>query len=509
MPFTIVNSIISWFLKKRKHQVELFLKYPIEVQKELLYKLIRKAKDTELGKKYEFYAIKSYEEFKQNVPIQQYESIEPLIERTRKGEQNVFWPTHIKWFAKSSGTTNAKSKFIPVSDEALEDCHFKAGKDMLCLYCNNNEEAQLFTGKGLRLGGSSGVYEDNHTYFGDLSAIIIENMPFWADFSSTPSQEIALMEEWETKMTAMVEETINEDITSLVGVPSWMLVLLNRVLERTGKNNILEVWPNLEVYFHGGVNFNPYREQFKKLIPKEDFKYYETYNASEGFFAIQDVNYAFDMLLMLDYGIFYEFIPMDKFDGENSETIALEDVQLHTNYAIVITTNSGLWRYLIGDTVKFTSLNPYRIKITGRTKHFINVFGEELIVENAAEALKLACLKTGAEISEFTAAPIFMKDKKSGGHEWLIEFKIQPENLNYFTEILDTSLKNINSDYEAKRYNNLTLAMPKINIASKGLFHNWLKQKGKLGGQHKVPRLSNSRKHLEELLELEKPPVYS
>jgi len=380
---------------------------------------------------------------------------------------------------------------------------------MLCLYCDNNEEAQLFTGKGLRLGGSSGVYEDNHTYFGDLSAIIIENMPFWADFSSTPSQEIALMEEWETKMTAMVEEIIDEDITSLVGVPSWMLVLLNRVLEKTGKSNILEVWPNLEVYFHGGVNFNPYREQFKKLIPKEDFKYYETYNASEGFFAIQDENYAFDMLLMLDYGIFYEFIPMDKFDGENSETIALEDVQLNTNYAIVITTNSGLWRYLIGDTIKFTSLNPYRIKITGRTKHFINVFGEELIIENASEALNQACLKTGAEVSEFTAAPIFMEGKKSGGHEWLIEFKKQPENIDFFTELLDTSLKTINSDYEAKRYNNLTLALPKINIASEGLFHNWLKQKGKLGGQHKVPRLSNSRKHIEELLELEKPQVYS
>ena len=509
MPFTIVNSIISWFLKKRKHQVELFLKYPIEVQKELLYKLIRKAKDTEVGEKYDFHSIQSYQEFKQKVPLQQYESIEPLIERTRKGEQNIFWPTHIKWFAKSSGTTNAKSKFIPVSDESLEDCHFKGGKDMLCLYCDNNEEAKLFTGKGLRLGGSSGVYEDNHTYFGDLSAIIIENMPFWADFSSTPSQEIALMEEWESKMTAMVEETIDEDITSLVGVPSWMLVLLNRVLEKSGKNNILEVWPNLEVYFHGGVSFNPYREQFKKLIPKEDFKYYETYNASEGFFAIQDVNNAFDMLLMLDYGIFYEFIPMDKFDGENSETIALEDVKLNTNYALVITTNSGLWRYLIGDTIKFTSLNPHRIKITGRTKHFINVFGEELIIENASEALNQACLKTGAEISEFTAAPIFMENKKNGGHEWLIEFKKQPENIDYFTELLDTSLQTINSDYESKRYNNLTLAMPKINIAPEGLFYNWLKQKGKLGGQHKVPRLSNSRKHLEELLELEKQQVCS
>lgn len=503
MPFTFVNSIISWFLKKRIHQVELFIKYPIEVQYELLMKLLQKAKNTEIGEKYTFSGIKNYKDFVNQVPIQQYESIEHLIERTRKGEQNVFWPTQIKWFAKSSGTTSSKSKFIPVSDEALEDCHFKAGKDMLCLFFNNNPDAELFTGKGLRLGGSSAVYEDNNTYFGDLSAIIIENMPFWADFSSSPKQEIALMDEWETKMAAIVEETIQENITSLVGVPSWMLVLLNRVLERTGKDNILEVWPNLEVYFHGGVNFNPYREQFKKLIPKKDFKYYETYNASEGFFGIQDTNNSLDLLLMLDYGIFYEFIPMDRFNGEDSEAISLEEVELDTNYAIVITTNGGLWRYLIGDTVKFTSLEPHRIRITGRTKHFINVFGEELIIENTEDALKQACEKTNAEVSEYTVAPIFMQDEESGGHEWLIEFSKHPKNIDYFIELLDNALKSINSDYEAKRYHNMTLALPKVNLARKGLFYDWLKQNGKLGGQHKVPRLSNSRKHLEELLSLE------
>ncbi|PHS51531.1 MAG: hypothetical protein COB01_10130 [Lutibacter sp.] len=502
MPFTIVNSIISWFLKKRKHQMELFLKYPIDVQNELLFKLLLKAQHTELGNNYNFSAIKSYKDFSKKVPIQQYESIEPLIERSRKGEQNIFWPTPIKWFAKSSGTTNAKSKFIPVSEEALEDCHFKAGKDMLCLYFNNNPSAELFKGKGLRLGGSSDVYEDSNSYFGDLSAIIIENLPFWADFSSAPNQEIALMGEWESKIKAIIDKTIDEDITSLVGVPSWMLVLLNRVLERTGKNNILEVWPNLEVYFHGGVNFNPYREQFKKLIPKTAFKYYETYNASEGFFAIQDLNDSNDLLLMLDYGIFYEFIPMNKFDSENSKAIPLSNVKLNENYALVITTNGGLWRYLIGDTVKFTSLDPYRIRITGRTKHFINVFGEELIIENAENALKQACLKTESEVSEFTVAPIFMNGKSNGAHEWLIEFRKEPECINYFTEILDNALKAINSDYEAKRTHNLTLGMPKINIAKEGLFYTWLKRNGKLGGQHKVPRLSNSRKHLEELLNL-------
>ena len=502
MAIPFVNSIISWFLKKRKHQMELFIKYPIDVQEELLFRLIQSAKDTEFGKKSDFSSIRTYENFSNKVPIQQYESIEPLIERCRKGEQNLFWPTKIKWFAKSSGTTNAKSKFIPVSDDAIENCHLKAGKDMLCLYINNNEETALFNGKALRLGGSNAVYEDNNSYFGDLSAIIIENMPFWADFSSAPSQETALMSEWESKMEAIINETIHENITSLVGVPSWMLVLLNRVLEKTGKKNILEVWPNLEVYFHGGVNFNPYREQYRKLIPKKDFKYYETYNASEGFFALQDVNGSLDLLLMLDYGIFYEFIPMSEYEGEASSAIPLSQVKKEKNYAVVISTNGGLWRYLIGDTVKFTSLSPYKIRITGRTKHHINVFGEELIIENAEEALKLACKKTNSTITEYTVGPIFMDGKKQGSHEWVIEFAKAPQNLKYFTELLDNALKSINSDYEAKRYNNMTLVMPKIHSVKKGLFYSWLKKKGKLGGQHKVPRLSNKRDFIEELLSL-------
>jgi len=500
MPFPLVNSIISWFLKKRKHQIALFLKYPIDVQEELLMRLIATAKETQFGEIHGFSYLETYQDFTKNVPIQQYESIEPLIEKCRKGEQNIFWKTDIKWFAKSSGTTNSKSKFIPVSDEALEGCHMKAGKDMLCLYINNNPETQLFIGKSLRLGGSATVYEDNDSYFGDLSAIIIENMPFWADFSSAPSQEIALMGEWQTKMEAIINETINENITSLAGVPSWMLILLHKVLEKTGKSNILEVWPNLEVYFHGGVNFNPYREAYKKLIPKKDFRYYETYNASEGFFAIQDRNNSEELLLMLDYGIFYEFIPMKTFDGENSIAIPLSDVKKGVNYAIVITTNSGLWRYLIGDTIKFTSLKPYRIKITGRTKHFINVFGEELIIENTEDALKLACTKTNASITDYTVAPIFMNETEKGGHEWIIEFSKPPSNIAYFTELLDNALKSINSDYEAKRYKNMTLGLPKVHQAKQGLFYNWLKQKGKLGGQHKIQRLSNSRKLLEELL---------
>ena len=502
MALPFVNSIISWFLKKRVHQIKLFLKYPIDVQEELLLKLVATAKRTEFGEEHHFSSIKNYKDFTNKVPIQRYESIEPLIERCRKGEQNLFWATPIKWFAKSSGTTNAKSKFIPVSDEALEYCHMKAGKDMLCLYINNNEETQLFTGKGLKLGGSSGIYKDNNSSFGDLSAIITENLPFWVDYSSAPSQEVALMAEWETKMEAIIDETIHENITSLIGVPSWMLVLLNRVLERTGKDNILEVWPNLEVYFHGAVNFNPYREQYKKLIPKKDFQYYETYNASEGFFAIQDKNGSKELLLMLDYGIFYEFIPMTEFKGESSKTISLSEVKKDIDYALIITTNSGLWRYLIGDTIRFTSLDPYRIKITGRTKHHINVFGEELIIENAEDALRLACEKTSASIKEYTVGPIFMEGKKNGGHQWVIEFENAPKSMDYFTEILDNALKSINSDYEAKRYNSMALAMPKIHVAKEGLFYDWLKKKGKLGGQHKIPRLSNSRDFVEELLEL-------
>ena len=502
MAFQIINSIISWFLKKRKHQMELFLKYPEDVQDELLLKLIKKAKNTEFGKEKEFSLIKNYKDFSANVPIHKYESFEPLIERCRKGEQNLFWPTDIKWFAKSSGTTNAKSKFIPVSDDALEYCHLKAGKDMLCLYINNNENTQLFTGKSLRLGGSSDVYKDNNSYFGDLSAIIIENMPLWADFSSAPSQEVALMSEWETKMEAIIDETINENITSLVGVPSWMLVLLNRILERTGKDNILEVWPYLEVYFHGGVNFNPYREQYKRIIPKKDFHYYETYNASEGFFAIQDRYNSKELLLMLDYGIFYEFIPMTDYKGESSKAISIAKVKKDIDYALVITTNGGLWRYLIGDTIRFTSLHPYRIKITGRTKHYINVFGEELNIENVEDALKLTCEKTKALIKEYTVGPIFMKGKEKGGHEWVIEFEEEPKSLSYFTEILDNSLKAINSDYEAKRYKNMTLMPPKIHKAKKGLFYEWLKNKKKLGGQNNVPRLTNLRDFIEELLEL-------
>lgn len=499
MPIAVINSFASWVLKQRIHQIELFLKYPNEVQEELLMNLIRASENTILGQKYDYASVNSYATFAERVPVSTYEELQPLLERTRKGEQNVFWETPIKWFAKSSGTTNAKSKFIPVSPEALEDCHYKAGKDLLCMYLNNNENSEMFLGKSLRLGGSSQIYEDNHTFFGDLSAILIENMPLWADFSSTPNKEISLMSDWTTKLPAIINEVKNENVTSFAGVPSWMLVLMNKLLEETGKGNLLELWPNLEVYFHGGVSFEPYREQYKKILPKKDFKYYEIYNASEGFFAIQDLNDSSDLLLMLDYGIFYEFIPMDTFGTPNQKTIRLSEVELFKNYAIVITTNSGLWRYLIGDTVRFTSLNPYRIRVTGRTKHHINVFGEELMVENTDQAIAKACQITRTEIVDYTVAPVFMKDKDKGAHEWMIEFKKNPEDVTVFQKVLDETLQSLNSDYEAKRFNNMTLNPLILNIARPNLFYDWLKDKDKLGGQHKIPRLSNERDYLEQL----------
>lgn len=503
MALTIVNSIASWFLKQRIHQIELFLKYPGEVQEELLLNLIRSAEYTSMGIKFEFDSIRSYATFAERIPISNYEDLEPMIERTRQGEQNIMWNTPIKWFAKSSGTTNAKSKFIPVSAEALEDCHYKGSKDLLCLYLNNNEDSKLFLGKSLRLGGSKQIYETNNTFFGDLSAILIENMPIWAEYSSTPCNRVSLMNDWETKIPAIIAETLNENVTSFAGVPSWMMVLLNKVLETTGKSNLLEVWPNLEVYFHGGVNFDPYREQYKKIIPSSSFKYYEIYNASEGFFAIQDLNDSNDLLLMLDYGIFYEFIPMSSFGQEQNNIVRLSEVELNKNYAIVITTNSGLWRYLIGDTVRFTSLSPYRIRVTGRTKHHINVFGEELMVENTDKALAKACKIASVDVKDYTVAPVFMEGKEKGSHEWIIEFKHPPNDLSHFTTLLDRSLQELNSDYEAKRQNNMTLNELKINIARTNLFYDWLKEQDKLGGQHKIPRLSNQRDYVEQLLHLQ------
>lgn len=501
----IINSIMSWVMKKRIHDIDLFLKYPVEVQNEIFSNLVKTAKKTDFGREYDFGDIRTLKDFKERVPLHSYEDIYPYIEKLLNGKQNVLWPSEIKWFAKSSGTTNAKSKFIPVSQEALTDCHFKGGKDMLSIYFNNHPDSKMFTGKGLAVGGSQQINQfdsNSNSYYGDVSAVIMSNLPFWAQLARTPKLEIALMSEWEEKIEKMAMNTIEENVTNIVGVPTWTVVLIQRILEITGKKHIHEVWPNLEVFIHGAVSFEPYEALFKKLAPSKKMNYLETYNASEGFFGIQDRVDSRDLLLMLDYGIFYEFIPIEHVDEEHPDTIGLEEVELDKNYAMVISTNAGLWRYLIGDTVKFTNLDPFRIRITGRTKHFINAFGEELIVENAESAIRKACEVTSAIIGDYTAGPRYLEARKKGGHEWIIEFQEAPSDRNLFIEVLDNTLKELNSDYEAKRYRDIALEAPIIHFVKPGTFYSWMKKRGKLGGQHKVPRLSNNRDYIDDILEV-------
>lgn len=497
----IVSSLISWYFRKRMPELEQdFLNAELR-QEEVFKYLIRMGLHTKFGEEYDFKSIRNYDDFKNRIPVQSYESLKPYIERTMKGEAAVLWPSDIKWFAKSSGTTSDKSKFIPVSFEALDLCHFQGGRDVLTLFCNKFPDSPIFNGKGLVIGGSHKVNSLHEgSFYGDLSAVIMSNLPFWVNFLRTPEISIALMDEWEQKIERMAQATVREDVTNISGVPTWTIVLFNRLLEMTGKSNMLEVWPNLELYIHGGVSFTPYREQFKKYIPSDKMIYFETYNASEGFFGIQDPDYpGYEMFLMPNYGIFYEFIAMNEFGNDSAKVLSLGEVEPGVNYAVLISTNGGLWRYVIGDTIQFATVKPYRFHITGRTRLFINAFGEEVVIENAEKALAAACKETAAEIVDFTAAPIYLTEKEAG-HEWLIEFKVAPNDPIRFTEILDQTLKQVNSDYEAKRHKDIALKAPKMRILQKGCFENWLKFKGKLGGQHKVPRLSNDRKIVEEIL---------
>ncbi|NBC81953.1 MAG: hypothetical protein GVY19_01095 [Bacteroidetes bacterium] len=499
----LLTSIVNWLNTKRIYQIDLLRKYPFEVQQEGLFKLIDAAKNTEWGRNYGYDEMRNIADFQQRVPLQTYDDVKLYVERLRKGEKDVLWPGEIKWFAKSSGTTSDKSKFIPMSSESLESCHFRGGKDVLAIYTANYPDTTIFRGKGLTLGGSHKIDNfNNQAYYGDLSAILIENLPFWVDFIRTPRSEVALIDKWEEKLEKVTREALNENVTNMAGVPSWTMVLIKYILEKTGKNNLLEIWPNLELFTHGGVSFTPYRDQFKKYIPRDDMHYQETYNASEGFFAIQDEPDKNDMLLMLDYGVFYEFIPMDEFHKENPRAFHIGELETNKNYAIVISTNSGLWRYIIGDTVMFTSTFPHKIIITGRTKHFINTFGEEIIIENAEKALARACDKTHATISDYTAGPVYMDTQSKGCHEWLIEFEQAPENLDEFINELDRALQDVNSDYEAKRYKDITLEKPIVRSLANGTFYRWLDEKGKLGGQNKVPRLTNNRKYIEELMSI-------
>lgn len=490
-----------WAMRRRFRNVETYKTFPIESQNRVMLTNLFTAKDTELGQLYRFDEINSYNEFCARIPLVTYEEFQPLIERARKGELDVIWPGNIQYFAKSSGTTNAQSKYIPVSNLALEKCHFKAGKDLFAVYCNNHPDDSIFSSLNIRLGGSSEIHEEAYTIYGDLSAIIIDNLPFWTDFLNTPNRKISLMSDWDEKLSTIVADVKDKDISTFTGVPSWMLMLLQNVKKETGVEYLDDLWPNVQTFFHGGVSFKPYKDIYNSLFRRQ-LRYYEIYNASEGFFAIQDEPDSEELLLLVDHGIFYEFIPMSDFDKSNPKTYSLKDVDTDTNYAIVISTNGGLWRYILGDTVRFTSTFPFRIKVTGRTKHFINAFGEELMIENAEEALQKTCRTHNCSIVDFTAAPVFMDTENAGAHEWIIEFEKAPNNLKNFTETLDQNLQNLNSDYQAKRFNNMTLRMPIIHESRTGLFHDWMKKNGKLGGQNKVPRLVNDRQFLEPLLEM-------
>lgn len=498
---SIISPALKGYLKLRNNAIDNFMLNPIDTQKQVFNKLIGSAQFTEYGKKYGFDKINSVSEFKKQVPINDYDTLKPYIERIMAGEQNLLWPSPINWFAKSSGTTSDKSKFIPISKESLDDNHFKCGKDTLAMYLKEFPQTNIISGKCLVIGGSHQINQLNaDSFFGDLSAVMLQNMPFYGQVIRTPDLSIALMSEWEEKIEKMAETTIQENVTYIAGVPTWTIVLLKRILEISGASHIHEVWPNLELYIHGGVSFKPYRKQFEQLIPSTDMHYWETYNASEGFFAAQDNSQAEGMLLMLNHGIYYEFMPMEEYGKEHPETLTLKDVELNKNYALILNTNNGLWRYLVGDTIQFTSKTPYRIKVSGRLKHFINAFGEEVIVDNSDEAIARACKATGAIVNDYTAAPVYMTGESNGAHEWIIEFDHLPCPLQEFVSVMDKELQNINSDYEAKRYKDIALRMPIVHQMPKNGFNEWLKGKGKLGGQHKVPRLSNDRKHLEEIL---------
>jgi hypothetical protein len=501
---SLLSPAISSLARMRLWRIEAWKKNPVDAQREVLQELVTAAQYTEFGRKYNFSNLFTVKDFKAVVPIHEYNDLKPYIERIMNGEQNILWNTPIYWFAKSSGTTSDKSKFIPISDESLEDGHFKASKDVLSMYYQFKPDSALLTGKGLLIGGSHSINPMNaEAQYGDLSAVLFQNSPFWAHWLRTPDLSIALMDEWESKIEKIAEATIKENVTSVSGVPTWTLVLFKRILEITGKKTMAEVWPALELYMHGGVSFTPYKEQFQKLIGK-DINYLEMYNASEGFFAAQEKPGDDGMLLFTDHGIFYEFMPVNEYGKKEPKTFGLQEVELGKNYAPVISTNGGLWRYLVGDTIQFSSVNPYRIKVSGRLKHFMNAFGEEVIVDNTDQAIAAACEKTGAIVNDYTAAPIYFSDAGNGAHEWLIEFENEPASLETFTNELDTALKNINSDYEAKRHKSIALGLPVIHALPKGSFTNWLRHKGKLGGQHKVPRLSNERKLLEEILALAK-----
>ena len=502
-----ITSIVKKVFESRQLELERHQNEGKVLQEAVLSRLIAEAKDTEFGRNHAFATMKGYDDFAKHIPVNTYEELKDSIDRMRHGEADVLWPGRVKWYAKSSGTTNDKSKFIPVSREGLKRMHYKGGFDAVAMYLQNNPKSRIFDGRALILGGSHAPnYNLKGSLVGDLSAILIENINPLANLVRIPKKKTALISDFEIKRDKIAREAMNKNVTNISGVPSWMLSVLTRMMEISGKTHLEEVWPNIEVFFHGGVAFTPYRKQYEQLITSPKMHYMETYNASEGFFGLQNDPNDKSMLLMLDYDVFYEFKELSSNSSQSSESriIPLWAVETGKNYAMVISTCCGLWRYEIGDTIQFTSTNPYKFIITGRTKHFINAFGEELIVDNAEKGLAYACEQTGAEVSEYTAAPVFMDANAKCRHQWLIEFAKRPDDLQQFSDLLDKRLQEINSEYEAKRYKNITLQHLEIIEARPNLFNDWLKLRGKLGGQHKVPRLSNSRETIEQLMTLNK-----
>ena len=496
----MITNIAHKYLDFKFREVDRFINRPIYTQGKILAYLLRNGAQSLIGQQYNFSTIQNKDDFRKQVPVFHYEDLRPYLDKILiQKQQNVLWNKPIKWFAMSSGTTEDKSKYIPVTDESLTKGHYRCGEQMLSIYGQSNHNARFFFGKTLVLGGSKQINNIGDGIFtGDISAILIKNLYFWAKRSRTP-ESISLLPDWEVKLQALTDYAIKNDIRAFMGVPSWLMVLLKKIKNDTGRE-LTDIWPNLEVFFHGGVSFTPFAEQYKKLIQKPDMYYWETYNASEGFFGVQFSDKSKDMLLMLDSGIYYEFVPMSEWNSENPKTLTLDEVETGQSYALLISTNGGLWRYMIGDTIEFTSTNPYLFRITGRTKNFINAFGEEIIIDNAERALAEACKDTNAQISEYTAAPVYFGDNNTGAHEWLIEFSIEPDSLDNFVRSLDDNLKKVNSDYEAKRSYNLSLGLPIVRPLPKGTFNEWLKSIGKLGGQNKVPRLSNNRDYMDKLL---------
>lgn len=492
----IAYSVLTHYYKP----VERFLNNPLDVQRKTFDYLIKHGSNTLFGQENQFDKIRHPDDFKKQVSVSSYENLRPYLDMIiNEKQQNVLWDTPVKWFAMSSGTTEDKSKYIPVTRESLYNCHYRCGYHMLAMYAVHYPDTAFVLGKSLVLGGSRQMNAIGDGVFtGDISAILIKNLPFFAKRARTP-ESIALLPDWEEKLQKLTDYALNADIRSLVGVPSWMLVLLKKMVEDTGKP-ITELLPNLEVFFHGGVSFVPFQEQYRKIIPSDEMRYWETYNASEGFFGVQFSPDSKDMLLLLDNEIYYEFLPVSEWDKENPEALSLAEIEIGKQYAMVITTSGGLWRYKIGDTIEFTSANPYLFRITGRTKQFINAFGEELIVDNADKALAEACRETGARITEYTAGPVYFDESHNGAHEWLIEFDTLPSDIERFTNLLDDNLKKNNSDYEAKRSHNLSLSKPIVRVLEKSTFYDWMKSRERTGGQNKVPKLSNDRKYLDSIL---------